>query len=62
MKFKRLLLGITLLFSCVVLAQEKGDLSGFAGVTYPLSSGSDLGVNAGVEYMFSETIGIAPSF
>lgn len=62
MKFKKLLLGITLLFSCVVLAQEKGDFSGFAGVTYPLSSGADLGANVGVEYMFSETIGIAPSF
>ncbi|MGJ8742951.1 hypothetical protein [Polaribacter sp.] len=62
MKLKKLVLGITLLFSCIVLAQEKGDFSGFVGVTYPLVSGSDIGANAGVVYLFTEALAAAPSF
>lgn len=62
MNFKKLLLGIALLFSCVVLAQEKGDFNVFAGVSYPLASGSDVGATAGVEYVFAENISAAPSF
>jgi hypothetical protein len=62
MNLKKLVLGVALLFSCVIFAQEKGDLSGFAGITYPLSSGSDMGVNLGVEYMFTDAIAAAPSF
>ena len=62
MNFKKLLLGITLLFSCVLLAQEKWDFNGFAGVSYPLASGSDLGVTAGIEYVFADNISAAPSY
>lgn len=61
MKIKKLLLGIALLFSCVFFAQEKGDLAGFAGITYPLASGSDMGINVGVEYMFTDALAAAPS-
>ncbi|WP_343330121.1 hypothetical protein [Polaribacter staleyi] len=45
-----------------VNAQEKGDFSGFAGLTYPLTSGADLGINVGVEYLFTDVIAVAPSF
>ena len=44
------------------VAQEKGDFNGFAGLSYPLTSGSDLGVTAGVEYVFAEKFSAAPSF
>ncbi len=62
MKLKKVFLGIAMLFSFAVLAQEKGDFSGFAGVSYPLASGADLGINAGVEYVFAENFSAAPSF
>ncbi len=62
MKLRNLLLGVALLFSCVILAQEKGDFNGFAGLSYPLTSGADIGATAGVEYVFGENISAAPSF
>ena len=62
MKFKNLLLGLSLLLSTVALAQEKGDFNGFAGLSYPLISGADIGASAGVEYVFAENFSAAPSF
>ncbi|MFY9242672.1 MAG: hypothetical protein WAO74_06560 [Polaribacter sp.] len=62
MKIKNLLLGLTLLFSTVALAQEKGDFNAFAGGTAALGTGSLFGVNAGVEYVFAENFSVAPSF
>lgn len=62
MKLKNLLLALTLLVSTVALAQEKGDFNGFAGLTYPLESDSNLGITAGVEYVFANNFSIAPSF
>ncbi len=62
MKVKNVLLGLALLVSTVAFAQEKGDFNGFAGLTYPLESGSDLGITAGVEYVFAEDFSIAPSY
>lgn len=62
MKLKNVLLGLAMLVSTVALAQEKGDFNGFAGLTYPLESGSDLGITAGVEYVFAEDFSIAPSY
>ena len=44
------------------IAQEKGDFSGFSGISYPLASGSDMGATGGVEYVFSENLSVAPSF
>ena len=62
MNLKKLVLGAMLLFSCVTIAQEKGDFNGFAGLTYPLVSGADLGITAGLEYVFSDDFSAAPSF
>ena len=62
MNFKKLLLGAALMLSMTFVAQEKGDFNGFAGLTYPLTSGSDLGITAGVEYVFAENFSAAPSF
>ena len=62
MKLKNLMLALTLLVSTVALAQEKGDFNGFAGLTYPLESESNLGITAGVEYVFANNFSIAPSF
>jgi len=50
------------MLSMTFVAQEKGDFNGFAGLTYPLTSGSDLGITAGVEYVFAEKFSAAPSF
>lgn len=62
MKLKNVLLGLALLVSTVALAQEKGDFNGFAGLTYPLTSGSDAGITGGIEYVFAEDFSIAPSY
>lgn len=62
MKLKNLVLGLSLLLSTVALAQEKGDFNGFAGLSYPLVSGADIGATAGVEYVFAENFSAAPSF
>jgi hypothetical protein len=62
MKLKNLLLGLSLLLSTVALAQDQGVFRGFAGITYPLASGADLGATAGVEYAFAEGISVAPSY
>lgn len=62
MKLKNVVLGLSLLLSTVALAQEKGDFNGFAGLSYPLESGSNLGATAGIEYVFAENFSAAPSF
>lgn len=62
MKLKNLVLGLSLLLSTVAIAQEKGDFNGFAGLSYPLVSGADIGATAGVEYVFAENFSAAPSF
>mgnify|MGYP005992533993 CR=1 FL=1 len=62
MKLKNIVLAIALFSSCVFYAQSKGDISGFVGATYPLATGSELGVNAGLEYMVTDEIGAAPSY
>ena len=62
MKFKNIVLAIALFSTCVFYAQSKGDISGFVGATYPLASGSELGVNAGLEYMITDDIAAAPSY
>lgn len=62
MKIKNLFFALTLLVSSFAFSQEKGDFSAFAGATYPLATGSELGVNAGLEYMITDEIGVAPSF
>lgn len=50
------------MFSCITIAQEQGEFNGFAGLSYPLASGSDIGATAGVEYVFAENFSAAPSF
>lgn len=62
MKIRNLFFALALLVSCVTFAQEKGDFSAFAGITYPLATGSELGANVGIEYMITDEIGAAPSF
>jgi len=62
MKLKNIVLGIVLLLSCTTFAQEKGEFSAYAGVTYPLYAGAELGANVGVEYLITDEIAIAPSF
>ena len=62
MKLKNVMLGLALLVSTVALAQEKGDFNGFAGLTYPLESGADLGITGGLEYVFADSFSIAPSY
>lgn len=62
-KMKQLFLMLALVaLSINAEAQEKGDFSAFAGITYPLATGSEMGVNVGVEYMFTDKIAAAPSF
>jgi hypothetical protein len=62
MKLKNIVLGIALFSSCIIFAQSKGDISAFAGVTYPLATGSEFGANVGLEYMVTDEIGAAPSY
>ena len=62
MKLKNVILGVALLVASMSFGQEKGDMSGFAGVTYPLYTGANAGATVGIEYMFSDEIGVVPSF
>lgn len=50
------------MLSTIAIAQEKGEFNVFTGLTYPLSSGADLGATAGLEYVFAENFSAAPSF
>jgi len=62
MKLKNVILGVALLVASMSFGQEKGDMSGFIAVTYPLYTGADAGATVGLEYMFSDEIGVVPSF
>ena len=63
MKIKNLVLGVALLCSGLVLAQEKGDIKAFAGMSYnfeyQINGG---GVTFGVSYTFLDKVAIAPSY
>ena len=59
---KNLLLIAAIAFSSIVHAQQKGDFSGYVGVSYQLIDNADSGINAGVEYLILDNTAIAPSF
>ena len=59
---KLFLLAAIVAFSFTTNAQEQGDFNGFLGISYPLTSGADLGITGGVEYVFAENFSAAPNF
>lgn len=62
MNFKKVLFIFTICISTLSYSQQKGDFSAFFGASYQLINNSDMGINAGFEYIFIGNTAFAPSF
>ncbi|WP_347174646.1 hypothetical protein [Polaribacter uvawellassae] len=62
MKLKKVLFIFAICISTLSYSQQKGDFSAFFGASYQLTNNSDMGINAGFEYIFTGNTAFAPSF
>ena len=62
MKLKKLLFIFAISISTLSFSQQEGDISTFFGTSYQLINNSDMGINAGFEYIFRGNTAFAPSF
>jgi hypothetical protein len=62
MKLKKVLFIFAICISTFSFSQQKGDVSAFFGASYQLINNSDMGINAGFEYLFMDNTAFAPSF
>ena len=63
MKTKNLLLGVALLFTGMLSAQEKGNFTAFVGDSYTFDPEvNTIGITFGGSYTFLDNMAIAPSF
>lgn len=62
MHLKKQLFILAISISTFSFSQQKGNFSTFFGASYQLINNSDMGINAGFEYLFIDNTAFAPSF
>ena len=62
MQLKKQLFILAICISSFSFSQQKGNFSAFFGASYQLIHNSDMGINAGLEYLFIDNTAFAPSF